>query len=788
MKKGEVMDTKNSEFIIKDNRLYQYLGDGYEMVIPEGVESVEMDDFQNSIEYINHFDKVVIPGSLKEIPDKFLRDKAIDELIIQEGVEKIGWSSFHSTWIGTLKLPSTIEKIDSYAFYNCGLEKVNLGPKVKLLMGNCFGYNRFSKFVYPKSLWSVDITALSPTYYSPDEALEIVCDFDRIGRISAYQETAPKNPIHFSIIVSNGFSWNQMQLFLDDIKNQLHFLKVQKVTLIGYRNSFYLEKLKKLVSKMRMNIEIEMKKTMEEDLKDDIIESPKEEETLQNIDTNQDSEIETLVQEIKEKSHILEDSIRKSVILQVDDLIKKYQSDLEALRPRLGASENSLKVYQTPQSLRLGLISNLQRINMNFISLDKSIYLKGKIEEYKELVNNDSMIEKQEQVESIEDKIQAIKYYASLMNQENIKDEILKILTEIETRLSVPSLDAITLSFNQSSINHELELESKVDALYQKVKEAYIFYQSLYENNDTPLGSDMKSLTEILYSLDIVNQKAYRERIKQIKDKYLEEVKTLKIERDSERNIREELVPILEDLKELMPNIQERKKVLDDIHEANSTMTGLRKENLTTTIEWLRLILLPVKLGDSDEIYINKVDSLLDKLEDMTFVSPPIKEEKEDEIIHLIVDIRSLLDHSTVNHWANSLTSNLLHGLLDEVILNRLTQDSPLKEAGGKMEGAITSTVRDILALLENPAFDKDVKRQIKISILHILNNSYRHIMNNSFVIEERKDSVTKDLNWSSKAILQILGEFHEIQNFMDETIQYQKEVETLHSEFGGRM
>lgn len=527
---------------------------------------------------------------------------------------------------------------------------------------------------------------------------------------------------------------------------------------------------------------------MEEDLKDDIIESPKEEETLQNIDTNQDSEIETLVQEIKEKSHILEDSIRKSVILQVDDLIKKYQSDLEALRPRLGASENSLKVYQTPQSLRLGLISNLQRINMNFISLDKSIYLKGKIEEYKELVNNDSMIEKQEQVESIEDKIQAIKYYASLMNQENIKDEILKILTEIETRLSVPSLDAITLSFNQSSINHELELESKVDALYQKVKEAYIFYQSLYENNDTPLGSDMKSLTEILYSLDIVNQKAYRERIKQIKDKYLEEVKTLKIERDSERNIREELVPILEDLKELMPNIQERKKVLDDIHEANSTMTGLRKENLTTTIEWLRLILLPVKLGDSDEIYINKVDSLLDKLEDMTFVSPPIKEEKEDEIIHLIVDIRSLLDHSTVNHWANSLTSNLLHGLLDEVILNRLTQDSPLKEAGGKMEGAITSTVRDILALLENPAFDKDVKRQIKISILHILNNSYRHIMNNSFVIEERKDSVTKDLNWSSKAILQILGEFHEIQNFMDETIQYQKEVETLHSEFGGRM
>ena len=55
-------------------------------------------------------------------------------------------------------------------------------------------------------------------------------------------------------------------------------------------------------------------------------------------------------------------------------------------------------------------------------------------------------------------------------------------------------------------------------------------------------------------------------------------------------------------------------------------------------------------------------------------------------------------------------------------------------------------------------------------------------------MIEEREDSVTKNLNWSSKAILQILGEFHEIQNFIDETIQYHKEVETLHSEFGGKI
>lgn len=783
MKKGEVMDTKNSEFVIKDNRLYQYLGDGYEMVIPEGVESVEMDDFQNSIEYINHFDKVVIPGSLKEIPDRFLRDRAIDELIIQEGVEKIGWSSFHSTRIGTLKLPSTIEKIDSYAFYNCGLEEVNLGPKVKLLMGNCFGYNRFSRFVYPKSLWSVDIKALSPTYYSPDEALEIVCDFDRIGRIHAYQETATKNPIHFSIIVSNGFSWNQMQLFLDDIKNQLHFLKVQKVTLIGYRNSFYLAKLKKLISKMGLNIEIEMKKTMEEDWKDDTIESSKEEETLQGIDTDRDTEIETLVQEIKEKSHILEDDIRKSVILQVDDLIQKYQSDLEALRPSLGTPKNSLKVYQTPQSLRLGLISELQRINMNFISLDENIYLKEKIEKYKKIVANHGTLEKKEQIESTEDKIKQIKYYASLMHKDDIDREILKILTEIEDSLIIPSLDTITLQTNMS-YNPEQKLTNRLDNLYNKVRETCIFFQSLKGEIDTSLGSDMKELGIVINSLDLASKENYQEKLNKIINKYLDELKDLKVDSNSELKFREELMPILEELGKLAPNMMEKRNVLNDISEARKTIIGRDEKDLGIIDCSIRDALLQqIKNGTLDDQMEREMNNLIHLLHDIyDNNSSVIDENKVRSITSATNNILSLLGYSTLEE---AEIKDSLNHIIDDY-RNCMSNNSSITEK--KKVGAITSTTRDILSQLENTVLDETERKQIKTSLLHILDDSYQHIIDNSFVIEEREDSVTKNLNWSSKAILQILGEFHEIQNFIDETIQYHKEVETLHSEFGGKI
>ena len=136
------MDTNRSEFLIKDNKLYGYLGNGEEMIIPEGVESVEVGDFRRSIKDIDYFKTVVIPGTLKKIPEQFLKETVIHQLIIKEGVESIDWNAFRSASIKKLELPNSVKVINEYAFYNCGLEEVDLNPTIERLSVGCFGYNQ----------------------------------------------------------------------------------------------------------------------------------------------------------------------------------------------------------------------------------------------------------------------------------------------------------------------------------------------------------------------------------------------------------------------------------------------------------------------------------------------------------------------------------------------------------------------------------------------------------------------------------------------------------------------
>ena len=786
------MDTKNSEFVIKDNKLYEYLGNGKKMLIPEGVESIEINDFEKSILGIKNFKKVVIPGTLKEIPDCFLREKTIDELIVKEGVERIGWSSFHSTFIKTLELPSTIKEIDSYAFNNCALKEVLLNPTIERLGNYCFAENRFSRFIYPKSLRCLDLNSIFPTISCQDK-IELIFDFDFLYNVSYFPSEITATSIELSIIVSKkfGFSLKLMEEFFEKIKKNGYYHMIEKITLIGYHNPLNLAHLKRITKHIGMNIEIEMIKKMDEDLLAKVIggkKHPKEEkQVLQStsIDTekeeDKDKEVYNLVQEIKEKSHILEDSLREKVILQVENLIKKYQRGLKELKPKLESeNEISLGFYQTPQSLRLGLIRALQEMNLNFINLDADIYLKKKIEKYRELAEDNNKVELEEEVDSVEDKIQAIKYYASLLSQINIKDELLKILTEIENHLLIPSLDTVTLSMNRSSINYEQELEHRIDCLYQKVKETNQFYQSLCGENDTSLGNDMRLLNEILNSLDQRNKMYYQDRLSQIKNKYLEEIKELRIEKDSVLKVREELIPILEDLKELIPNLKGKKEILDDISEARGIMIGEDKKDIDAIISRYRDLLIQLKTNNPDEIDLNKVNSEIKRI-DAIFHNPDYIDEHP-SVPRIDEAILSLLESSTLDESIKEQVEDSLDDIDNDYDRReRMHYSTDVK----RKVGAITSTTSDIMLLLENNPLEEEEQKQIKDSLLYILDDAYQQIMNNSFIIEERKDSITKNLNWSSRATLQILSKFHEIQNFIDETIKYNEEIESFNSSHG---
>ncbi|RBI35195.1 hypothetical protein DRW57_01270, partial [Metamycoplasma hominis] len=72
--------------------------------------------------------KVTIPGSVKEIGRRaFSNCKNLKEVILNEGLEKIGVRAFSSPRIKSINIPGSVKEIGEDAFYGCGnLEEVIL--------------------------------------------------------------------------------------------------------------------------------------------------------------------------------------------------------------------------------------------------------------------------------------------------------------------------------------------------------------------------------------------------------------------------------------------------------------------------------------------------------------------------------------------------------------------------------------------------------------------------------------------------------------------------------------
>ncbi len=528
-----------------------------------------------------------------------------------------------------------------------------------------FYANPITKIIYPKSLPKINLDFFN----SENEAntLELVCHFEHIkNNIYCYSIHQP--PCNLSVIVDDDFDYNVVQTLIQKFKKQRLSINIKKITFIGYKNKFHLFFLKNAAK--TAGIEIEMIEDKDKKIRSELTGTKKEEKST-SLD-HLDNEIDELINKIKKKSTILEESLRATVIEKVERLIEKYHQDLEDLKPRLEAKNTIILTnYQTPQVLKINLITELAKIEMDFMSLDANLLLKEKLEQYKIIIEDQNPPEEQKQIESIESKLKQIKYYAFIINRTKTKEELLQIIRETENHLITPPSDAITLKVNIGT-TPEQELTNKLDNLYVRLKKAFILFQSLKGQIDTSLGNDMNELMSIVNYLDSENKRIYQKKIKSITNKYLVQVEDLKIDDNSELEIRKELMPILKELNNSISNMVEKRDILNDISEAKKM----------------------------------------------------IKEES-----------------------TNSL-------------------------------GAIASTTKDILLLLENATLDDTTKEKAKTSLIHILDNSHNCIINNTFQIEQKKDSTGENLNWSSKATLKILKELYGVQNFINEMINYNDEID----------
>ena len=105
-----------NDFEIENNMVMKYLGDGGDVVIPEGVSDIFFEVF----EYRGDSSSVTIPGSITLLTPFVFKGSTLKTVNINKGVGEIGVGTFaECDKLETIYLPETITGIKKYAFEKC---------------------------------------------------------------------------------------------------------------------------------------------------------------------------------------------------------------------------------------------------------------------------------------------------------------------------------------------------------------------------------------------------------------------------------------------------------------------------------------------------------------------------------------------------------------------------------------------------------------------------------------------------------------------------------------------
>ena len=77
---------------------------------------------------VDNLKKVVLPASIKSIPNYLFYGATVEEVVIPEGVTTIGQYAFAESNVKTVTIPSTVEKVDTYAFQDADVQELTFAP------------------------------------------------------------------------------------------------------------------------------------------------------------------------------------------------------------------------------------------------------------------------------------------------------------------------------------------------------------------------------------------------------------------------------------------------------------------------------------------------------------------------------------------------------------------------------------------------------------------------------------------------------------------------------------
>lgn len=152
-------EAADTDFVIKDNVLVSYTGEGGQVTVPNGVETIGEKAF-----YMNDsITEIILPDSVTTIEEWAFADSGISVIELPDNITTINALTFYNCdKLVSVKLPEQLETIGKYAFDYCSaLTEITIPDNVTTIGEGAFRGSGLKKIVFPKSVQYIEQDALS---------------------------------------------------------------------------------------------------------------------------------------------------------------------------------------------------------------------------------------------------------------------------------------------------------------------------------------------------------------------------------------------------------------------------------------------------------------------------------------------------------------------------------------------------------------------------------------------------------------------------------------------------
>lgn len=499
---------------------------------------------------------------------EFGRGKHWDKVIIPDSVKHLGYAAFYDASIDEVKLSNRLTYLGGLAFFNCGLREVTLPDTLVNIEHNAFERNNLQEITIPKSVKTIEQYAFSRNKLHTIKVL----GNPNINSKGVFHnqdvEYRPKqNPFY-----ENHFGFNGNQGF-KSIPNGLRFengefvfdKNVDSVELeFDYNNDMYQGKMT-IYNPNKYSIDTQTDLTGqdidEKDNKiDDLTKNIKDLENQIKDLNDKKQEDQSKIDELKEKLESCKDNGEKlkqekarleEEIRDKDNKIAQLNKEIEDLKN----SNNDELIAEITQ-----LKDELKRLQDENAKLKEDYSsTKWELEAEKEKTdkNENKIKEMQEKLESLEGEL--AKKTKEIEDKDNKIKDLEKALDEKDTKIKdleskkketensksecckkIEELQKAIDSLKESSENTKKELEEKIKGLEEKQKASEEEIKKLKEELDKKIEEAKKLIEE-------ANKKAKEELEKQAKD-------------EKDKNLNQDLSKKLDEILKLQKENKEKKE------------------------------------------------------------------------------------------------------------------------------------------------------------------------------------------------------------------------------------